>query len=336
MYAHKTHHIDYETLKWLLMITLALLLVLIATQTTAAKPVDPTLVATVTSRVESVLLPESDIAPRTPLESSENLGIPNEEAKRWQTPTARRLWEIFALHEKHELEAAIIGWRELSLFRRDEQWRAVAVGLAYVQLADFDNALCVLEEGDGETPNPVTYHLRGVVHWMNGRLATRAGKLYLAEVHRDAARKNFKKAIATSTQVEPDQKLGLVFTKYISQELGRYETIFPAELLAPTTPRVRDLLVALDLEDYVVKSHLGLTAIAMEDGLLEEVEDHLDDVAEIGVDVADLYMALGEACEADGASTSAARVYMKAMTGRKKVGPVIKAIRNLRKVNPLN
>lgn len=335
MHAYKTHPIDHELLKWLLMIVLVLLLVLVATRTTAAEPVDPTLVGTVTARVESAFLPNMEAARPVEREEQKAATLSADEARRWQTPTARRLWDIFARHEKREFEAAIDGWRDLSLFASDEPWRTVAVGSAHLQLADFDNAMCVLME-DGNEPNAVTYHLRGVVHWMNGRLATRKGKLYLAEEYRESARENFEKAIATSTQVQLDEKLGLAFTKYISQEFGRYDTVFPKELLAPSTPRVRDLLAALDLEDFVVKSHLGLAEIALQDGLLEEVEDHLDDAADKGADVADLYMVLGDAFEADGASMSAARMYMKAMTGKKKVGPAIKAVRSLRNANPLD
>ena len=335
MHAYKTHHTDHEILKWLLMIVLALLLVLITTRSTAAEPVDPTLIATVTARVESTFLPKSDVIRPAERAEKKDAKLPAEEAQRWQTPTARRLWEIFALHEKREFEAAIDGWRDLLLFASDEPWRTVAVGSAHLQLADFDNAMCVLQE-DGNEPNAVTYHLRGVVHWMNGRLATRKGKLHLADENRESARKDFEKAITTSTHVQLDEKLGLAFTKYISQEFGRYHTVFPKELLAPSTPRVRDLLVALDLEDFVVKSHLGLAEIALQDGLLEEVEDHLDDAADKGADVANLYMVLGDAFEADGASMSAARVYMKAMTGKKKVGPALKAVRSLRNANPLD
>ena len=100
MHAHRTQHVDHELWKWLLMILLALLLVLLAAQTTAAEPIDPTLLGTMTSRVESVLLAE----PSEGLAADDEVAVlPVEEARRWQTPTARRLWDIFALHEKSEL-----------------------------------------------------------------------------------------------------------------------------------------------------------------------------------------------------------------------------------------
>lgn len=326
MYGQKAKQVqvDHEMMRWLLLIVLAILLVLFTTRSSATHPVDPTDVATVTTRVEATLLPDVDLIRRI----GPGRSVPRLTADcRWQTPTARRLWGIFELHRKRELDEAIKRWQELSLFPCDQPWRTVAVGAAYLQLGDFDNALCVLSQT--AEPNAVTFHLRGVNYWMNGRVAAREGKLYLAEEHRSDARKNFNTAIAMSTQVKLDKKLGLVFTKFVgAQSSDRYRTIFPEELLPPSTPRISDLLSVLNLHDYVAKSHLGLAAIALNDGLLEEVEDHLDDAADAGAKVADLYIVLGETLESEGESMAAKRVFMKAMTGKQKVGP--------RKMNPLD
>jgi len=332
MYAHKHQHVDHELLKWLVLISMTLLLVLIATRSTVAEPIDAKLVDTLTSRVEAALLP-NDLPPKRRLDVERlDFERPKNELQQLN-PTARCLLEIFELHEKREFETAIERWQELSLFDCDEPWRAAAVGATYLQLGAFDDGLCVLRELPETTEtNAVIYHLRGVAHWMSARVATREGKLYLAEEYRDLARTNFKKAIATSSQVKLDEKLGLVITKYAStQRFGPHDTIFPELLLPRRTPRVRDLLSVLNLEDFVAKSHLGLAELNLREGFLEEVEDHLDDAADAGSDVAELYSILGEAYEADGQSKSAARAYMKAMTGKQKIIPGTKEFRNLRK-----
>ena len=105
MYVHKHHHVDHELLKWFLLIVLAVLLVLIATRSTAAQPKDSTIVANVASI-------ETDCP--SSLVTSEFQGLPTSsqadlDQRREEIPTARRIWAVFHLHENQDLEQAIDG-----------------------------------------------------------------------------------------------------------------------------------------------------------------------------------------------------------------------------------
>lgn len=323
MHTHHHHHIAQELMKWLILTLLALALVLMLSQFADGQPVE----------AQSAITGRTTLVPALLRSESPATSI---EARSSNVPTARRIWEILQLHEDQSFERAIDGWQGLSLFTCDEPWRAVAVGNAYLQLGDLDNALCVLHESTGQV-NAVTHHLRGVVHWLKSRVATRSGKLYLAEEYQDHARMEFGKALVLASQVRMEDPLGLVVTKFIAtRTFGSGETILPRKLSPPTNLRVRDLLETLSLDDFVAKSHIGLAKVGLEVGKLAEVESHLDDAAKAGRDISDLYMVLGNAYEADGQSMAATRAFMKAMTGTNRTSPAIKAIRNLRKANPLD
>lgn len=334
MHAHRHHYVDHESLKWLILIVLTLILVLVTTRSTAAESVDSVLLAKATSKVQAALLPRT----RENADArAARLAVPKAAVDQ-RNPVPKRLWEIFELHTQNEFKAAIENWNRLVLPESDKPWRTIAVASAYLRIGNLDDARCVLTEGVEAGPaNATTHHLRGVIYWMEARIATREGRLHLAEQERDLARKSFEKAVATATHLNLDEKLGWTETRFVStQRFRRTETIFPELLMPPATPRVRDLLAVLELDDFVAKSHLGLAEISLRDGLLEQVEDHLDAAADANTDVADLYLVLGEAYEAEGRSMAATRAFMKAMTGKPKVGPAIKALRNLRRTNPLD
>jgi len=326
MHAHHQHYIAHELLKWTILTVLSLAFVLILSQFADGQPIE----------AQSAITGRTTVTPATLRSASQDATIAGTEDRGSDVPTARRIWEVLELHEDQMFEAAIDGWQELSLFACDEPWRAVAVGNAYLQMGDLENALCVLHEST-EPENAVTHHLRGVVHWLNSRVATRNGKLYLAEEYQDHARMEFGKALVLASQVRLEDKLGLVLTKFVStRAFGPSDTIFPRILLPPANPSVRDLLETLSLDDFVATSHIGLAEIGLEVGELLDVEGHLDDAAKVGRDMSDLYMVLGKAYEADGQSMAATRVFMKAMTGTNKTSSAINAIRNLRKANPLD
>ena len=136
MYAQKTHHVDHELLKWFVLIVLTLLLVLFTTRSSGAETVEPTLFAATVKT--DVAQPIGEVIQQQPTHRIESH---SRDKLRRQIPTARRLWEIFELHEKREFEEAIGGWHGLSLFDCDVPWRAIAVGQAYLQLGDLDDAV---------------------------------------------------------------------------------------------------------------------------------------------------------------------------------------------------
>lgn len=188
MYAQKTHHVDHEILKWLVLIVLTLLLVLFTTRSSGAEVI----ATTPATRAKGTIAPligkwiQTHPTPTIELPAGSRLGL--------HTPTARRLWAIFGLHEESELKQAIAHWQQLSLFDSDEPWRAIAVGQAYLQLGDLDDALCV--RYDGSSPaNAVTHQLRGVTQYLNSRVAVRKGQLYLAEELRECGTKEIKKRL---------------------------------------------------------------------------------------------------------------------------------------------
>lgn len=321
MYAQRHRYLDHELLKLIILMTLAGALVLLATRPTSAEtirisapPDNAVQAGSVTKNHDS----EPPVLDRT-----------------YDAPTARRMWQIIELHNAKQFEQAIERWEHLSLVRREKAWRAIGIGTAYLQTGQLDDAKCVLSDAfDSEHDNAVSHHLLGVICLAKARAAGRVGLACFAEELRSLARIEFEKAIATATQVNPDEPLAMQLTKFVV--VRRYDTIYPERMLPPRTPTVADLLAVLDLDDFPTKARIGLAHININEGFLPSAEGHLDVVADTGANIGELYIVLGEAYEQDDQHLAAFRAFIKAMASQaKRVTAAAKSARMLQHPSPL-
>lgn len=318
MFVPRQHCSDNELVKWLVFLTLTGIFVLVVTRPTSGEALRTDRMRINTEKAAEIVVPPS---------------LLGKESRRGSVaPTARRIWDILELHDSGRFEEAISQWGDLWLQDRGKAWRAVAVATAHLRMGHLDDAEFVLRTAcDRKLDNAVTHYVRGVVFFTKADVAYSEGQAYVAEQLREDARIEFEKAVATASQVDLTEPLGLRGTKLVAR-VQRFDTVFPEVLVPLRTPTVEDLLSVLNVDDTVGKAHIALAQISFEARQLAAAEAHLDAAAEGGTPVAELYLTLGEAYEANGQHRDAARSFIKSMKDNQGMaGSAAKAIGNLRR-----
>ena len=303
MYLTQHHRLERELLKWLVLFLGAGLILLLSTRPTSGGAPDR----------QQVWLHQ------------DALGI----GERLRTPTAKCIWTILEAHAAGRHELAIVQWQLVSLSEEVDVWRTVSIGSTRTQLGQLDQAASVVS-GSQHDDHAVVNHLRGVIDRLRACIAQQQGRPAEARRYLDSARTHFNASIDAASKIDMEATLCTPAHKFVS--IRRYTTIHPNRMLPPSTPTVRDLLSILRLEDFELKSHIGLAEINLSDGKLLEAESNLDDADRTGGDVAGLYSDLGRAYERRGDEVDATRAYLKAFSGgEKKAEPLFRALRSLRK-----
>ena len=309
------HHVSLEftLLKWLILVTLALALVLIATQTTAA----------------------DTSVPSTPWTSEVS------EASEEEIPTPRIVWGILEDHQQGFHERAIDGWNQLLVDENSECWRVIAIGSAHEQLGRIEEAAKVLRRLSEDSPAAaVREHLLGVIALMRICLDERQpttsdlsnyefSELPTHSDFQDSALLHFEQAIAEAARLDRDALLCPPTTRLCALDKG---TIFPNRMLPPRQPTVGDLLTTLQLDDYVVTSHLARTHVFISQTSLRLAEVELDAACQLDPSAAALFKQLGDEYSAQDMHHDSARAYLKAIPGtRNKTSSLLRAIQEIRK-----
>jgi hypothetical protein len=115
-------------------------------------------------------------------------------------------------------------------------------------------------------------------------------------MYRMLARVELEKAVGLAAQVDLDEPLTPEYDNYVA--------------LRPT---VRDLLVAMDVENFPARAHNMLGPLCIEDGVLDEAEMHIDAARDAGLFVGYSYVDLVTEMEKQGHWLDAARVSAKAV-----------------------
>ena len=247
---------------------------------------------------------------------------------------AAHIWRILSRQKNGKYERAFEEWQEAPLACEAEVWRHVARGQAALGMRDLTSASDALEMAlDMEPQHAVAHYFRGLLRLEQAALA---GDWYDAigptpirlvstqipgepslttSMYRLAARMDFEQALESAGAVEFDVPLCAV-------------QIHPALALEPT---VRDLLIALQAEEFAGKAHHVLSYLLLEDGAAREAEEHLDQAAALGQSIVFGYQDLGALYEERHEHLDAMRAYAKALKhGSPIARPLVKMMENLR------
>lgn len=309
MYAGRHHHLEHELLRWLILVLLAGSLVLFAARTTFGQ-------------VGTADHETGFTAPTLP-QTAQDLG-PAE-----FMPTPDWLWRILEDHQAGHDEAAILRWGPLALETDVQVWRTTAVGAAYLRQGQLDHADCTLMEAiEGGKANAVTRHLAGIVKYAQSNEAAQQGQAQRVDHLRDAARDYLQGALATAAEIDLEQPLVTFETQLVA--LRPNDTVAPNQLLATQVPRVRDLLVALDLIDFELKTHMALAEVNLAQGYLTEAEAELDAVTAAGEEMSVFYRELARKYTRAGEPLAAKRSYLKSLAGDPhKASTLLRALRHM-------
>ena len=348
MMSQRHMHLEVEMLKWLAVLALASALALVmASQAFGGERgfgdevgATRSIPGLLPSDMERLAEPMRDVAIPADLDGSE----PNEGEfaagedflSQWNT----RLWTVLDLHRQGQVEQAIEAWSDMPLPCESEVWRFLALGAAYLQCGQLDDAVAMLDAAEGLEPdNPVLHYYVGILRmqqaattpqWYDATGETPAR--FVAWVPRKiapnsksmvelAAMTAFQRAIDTSVYLEQNRLL-------IGSDVDGYQESSMSQM----PPMVYDLLVAIGADNFEGKSHNMMSYLCLDRGWLDQAEQHMDRAAETGLAIPYGYGDLGERYELDGRPADAARSYLKQMAqGGPVVAPAQKFYDNLRK-----
>jgi tetratricopeptide (TPR) repeat protein len=231
------------------------------------------------------------------------------------------VWDaLTALHE-NDYEAAIAMWEGVLLRDEAEVWRQIALGNTHLALGNIEEATeCLKLAAEIRPENPVVNYFMGILRLEQARYAPdfydamginvirlaayTPNDRYMPDdvvpnsrsMYRMLARVEFEKAVGLAAQVDLDEPL--------TPDYGNY---------AALRPTVRDLLVAMDAENFPARAHNLLGPMCIEDGALDSAEMHIDAAREGGMFVGYSYVDLVTEMEKQGHWLDAARVSAKAV-----------------------
>jgi hypothetical protein len=297
--------LEMEVMKWLLLVAFAIIAALaMATALAAAEPMmnpmdEP---ARLPADVEMLATP-MNAAPARPFfpEGEPVFDLP-------PAALAARVWMILETQRAGQAREALAGWREIRLPGQAEAWREVAMAAANLTAGKLDRAAMHLDNArEYENAQAVVAYYTGIL-----RLEQAAAEARVPDEATDAtmrlvayepmqgtvaqtvlrvlARRQFELAIARAGEIRLDERL-------VIGEPGMEEEF--------VVPRVGDLLVALEANNFVGKAHHMLFAMEMDRGQLRQAEEHLDQAVATGItplfgygDLAEGYLALERPADA--------------------------------------
>jgi hypothetical protein len=305
------HHLtmEMEVVEWFLLVAFAIIAALaMVTALAAAEPmIDPMHEpARLPADVEMLARP-MDAAPARPYFPEEG---PADEPKYDLPPAAlaARVWMILETQQAGLAREALAGWQQIRLPGQAEAWREVAMAAANLTAGKLDRAAMHLDNArEYENAQAVVAYYTGILRLEQAAAAARVPdeatdatmRLVTYEpmqgtvgqtVLRVLARRQLEMAIARAGEVRLDERL-------VIGEPGMEE-----ELVAP---RVGDLLVALEANNFAGKAHHLLYGLEMDRGQLRQAEEHLDQAVATGIaplfgygDLAEGYLALEQPADA--------------------------------------
>jgi hypothetical protein len=297
--------LEMEMMKWLLLIAFAIIAALaLVTALAAGEPMmDPMgEPARLPADVEMLAKP-MDVAPARPF-------FPEEEPV-YDLPSAAlaaRIWMNLETQRAGLAREVLAGWQQIRLPGQAEAWREVAMAAANLTAGKLDRAAMHLDNArEYENAQAVVAYYTGIL-----RLEQAAAEARVPDEATDAtmrlvayepmqgtvaqtvlrvlARRQLELAIARAGEIRLDERL-------VIGEPGMEEEF--------VVPRVGDLLVALEANNFVGKAHHMLFAMEMDRGQLRQAEEHLDQAVATGIaplfgygDLAEGYLALERPADA--------------------------------------
>lgn len=242
--------------------------------------------------------------------------------------------KILEMHRVRNYEAAMTAWNELTLPPETAVWRSIALGQASLATQRFEQAEEFLGRAINSQPdNPLAYYFRGVLRVQQAYLASDwqedlglpHTRLVAFTPHRVVPNTKAMYELAAMLDLERAIELACAFQTDEAIVPDRYQT------LASPEPTARDLLIALGADKFEAKAHNILSYLFLDRGELEAAEQHMDAVAQGGLEVVYGYSDLGNKYRASGRHADAMRAYLKATKfSAHKTSTLFNAIRSLR------
>jgi len=302
MLALRRMTVETEFLKWLVLLFAAgVIALLLATRLANAAPQEPGRLPDMSAEARPISsVPAATFSPEagSPLALNDHHQV---------------LWRILERHRTGEVEEAIAQWRQADLPREADTWKGVALGAAYLQAGQHDEAeewldLALKANGD----NAVAHYYVGLLRIAQADQAREwhdaigpPAWMFIAlpkvmpntrSMYELAAIMELEKAIELASLVDIDA------------------TLAPASVTSneQSMPTVRDLLTALGAQRYPARAHNALAALYTDHWQLDAAEQHLDAAVTERMNAPFAYRELGIALERVGRYEDAARVFMKA------------------------
>jgi len=301
------HHLtlEMEVVKWLLLVAFAIIVALaLATALAAAEPMlDP--------MGEPARLPADVQLLARPMDAPPAKAIFPEDEFAYDLPPAAlaaRVWTILETQRAGLARQALAGWREIRLPGDADAWREVAMAAGNLTCGKLDRAAMHLDNArQYDNAQAVVAYYTGILRLEQAAAAARVpdeatdGMLRMVAydpmpgtlgqtVLRVLARRQLEMAIARAAEVRLDERL-------VMAEPGLEEEF--------VVPRVGDLLVALEANNFAGKAHHLLFAMELDRGQLRQAEEHLDQAVATGIaplfgygDLAEAYLALEQPADA--------------------------------------
>lgn len=318
MLAQRHMHLEWEIIRWIAILGLALAIALAVASLTAQS-------------AEPLRLPPQIDTWSAPLEVTPDL--PGNSAFVPAQDVGIRIWALLDDQQSGRLDRAVEGWPLVPLPPEREVWREVALAEAHIAMGNLDSAASALDAAANLEPdNAVVHYYLGILRLEQAERAPSWYEPSLRQVIHLAAYgpmdvvPNSRDMYHLVAMGELEQAIVLAPTVALDDPLipGHWPTS------AALRPTVGDLLQALGADRFDAKAHNMLGYLHMESGALSEAEHHMDAAADAGMMVALSYEELGKAYEAEGHNLDAFRAYAKAAGhGGGLVHPVHKMIENL-------
>ncbi len=297
--------LEMEIVKWLLLIAFAIIAALaLATALAAGEPmIDP--------MGEPARLPADVEMLAKPMDTPPVKAYFPEEEFAYDLPPAAlaaRVWTILETQRAGLAREALMAWREIRLPGDAEAWREVAMAAAAMNCGRLDRAAMHLDNArEYENAQAVVAYYTGLLRLEQAAAAARVpddateGMLRMVAhdpmqgtlgrtVLRVLARRQLEMAIFRAGEIRLDERL-------VTGQPGMEEEF--------VVPRVGDLLVALDANNFIGKAHHTLFALELDRGQLRQAEEHLDQAVATGIaplfgygDLAEVYLAQEQPADA--------------------------------------
>jgi tetratricopeptide (TPR) repeat protein len=269
--------LEMEFIKWVLLAILAAALVLVLATVAAADPMlpEPARLPGDMNEIAQPIVP--DVKPFFPEMAPYPVRDPAD--------VAARIWMTLEHQRAGCVAEALAGWQGIYLGGGAEIWREIAMGAAYLQAADVDQAALHLDAARAMNPeHPVVAYYTGILRLEQAAAAVRvpddAPGLHLRMVafvpergeqarqqYQLEARQELLMAIAGADMIWLDERL--VIGDRVEEEM--------------VVPRVGDLLVALGADNFVGQAHHLLFGVELDLGATTAAEEHLDLAVATGI-----------------------------------------------------
>lgn len=274
MFATRHMHLEMELVRWLLLVIAAFALVLALATAVAADPMGtPQLLPADMGELAKPIPPTDPVRPFFP------------EAPAMEVPAAEmaaRLWTVLEEHRAGHVATALAAWEQIRLPYATAHYRELAMGAAYLQAGDQEQAERHLLIANQMQPvHPVVAYFTGLLRLEQAANVTRAPDLAYGRtrlvaftpqedkaMYEGMALAELRDAIAYANDLWIDERL-------VTTNLRTEEMVI--------MPHVGDLLAALGAENYVGKAHHTLFGLLMDRGELVVAETHLDAAADTGI-----------------------------------------------------